>query len=161
MKTKLHKSTLRRQVARVAMLLAGLLAVVTGRSQPYSIDWHKISGGGAASANGQFALNGTIGQPDAGRAMAGGNYSLTGGFWAIYAVQNPGAPTLYIVKSGANAILYWPTTGSAGYLLESNGSVNAPGGWATVTPGPVSMGGFNYVTNQIVPGRTFYRLRHP
>lgn len=148
-------------MARVALLLVGLFAVVTSQAQPYSIDWHKVSGGGAASANGQYALNGTIGQPDASRAMAGGSYSLTGGFWAIYAVQTPGAPTLFILKTGANAVLYWPTNGSSGFLLESNGSVNAPGGWATVTPAPTVVGGSNYVTNAIVPGRAFYRLRHP
>ena len=50
--------------------------------QSYSIDWYKIAGGGGTSTNGQYAVTGTIGQPDAGGAMAGGNYSLTGGFWA-------------------------------------------------------------------------------
>ena len=32
--------------------------------------------------------------------MSGGNYSLTGGFWAISAIQTVGAPTLYISQSG-------------------------------------------------------------
>ena len=38
----------------------------------------------------------TIGQHGAGGPMTGGNYSLTGGFWALYAVQTPGAPLLKI-----------------------------------------------------------------
>ncbi len=148
------------QTIKYVFILSTGLLIRNAAAQNYNIDWHKVSGGGAVSANGQYAINGTIGQHDAGGAMAGGNYSLTGGFWAIYAVQTPGSPTLYIVKSGANAILYWPAP-STGYLLESNSSLQAPGGWATVTPGPVSMGGFNYVTNQMVPGKVFYRLRHP
>ena len=61
-------------------------------AQPYSIDWNKISGGGT-STNGQYAVTGTIGQPDVGGAMTGGNFSLTGGFWALISVvQTADAP---------------------------------------------------------------------
>ena len=42
-----------------------------------------------------YSVSGTIGQHDAGGPMTGGNYSLTGGFWALYAVQTPGAPCLH------------------------------------------------------------------
>ena len=56
------------------------------RAQSYSLDWHKIAGGGGTSTGGVYAVSGTIGQHDAGGPMAGGNYSLTGGFWAFYAV---------------------------------------------------------------------------
>ena len=48
--------------------------------QSYSIDRFAIAGGGGASTGGNFSLNGTIGQPEAG-TMSGGNYSLAGGFW--------------------------------------------------------------------------------
>jgi hypothetical protein len=41
----------------------------------------------------------TIGQPDAG-AMSGGNYSLTGGFWALISVvQMTGTPLLTIIST--------------------------------------------------------------
>lgn len=34
------------------------------------------------STGGEFELSGTIGQPDAGK-MSGGDFTLTGGFWAV------------------------------------------------------------------------------
>ena len=47
-----------------------------------TIDWYTIDGGGGFSAGGDFELEGTIGQPDAG-ALTGGDFALTGGFWAV------------------------------------------------------------------------------
>lgn len=56
-----------------------------GSGDTYEIDWHTIDCGGAMnSTGGGFELSGTIGQPDAGPAtgpMAGGGFSLEGGFW--------------------------------------------------------------------------------
>lgn len=52
-------------------------------AQPFDLSWHTIDGGGAMnSTDGTFSLSGTIGQPDAG-VMAGGTFTLTGGFWAV------------------------------------------------------------------------------
>src|SRR5271154_3027863 len=115
------------------ILLLSLLAPVSGFAQSYSIDWYKVSGGGGTSSNGQYVVSGTIGQHDAGGPMTNGNFSLPGGFWALYAVQTPGAPMLFITKSGNNAILSWSAS-AAGYLLEINPSLTAPGGWTTVSP---------------------------
>lgn len=48
----------------------------------YGLAWYTIDGGGHASATGgPYTLAGTMGQPDAGPIMAGGPYSLSGGFW--------------------------------------------------------------------------------
>ncbi len=138
-------------------LLAASAAVM---AQSYSIDWYKVSGGGGTSTNGQYAVSGTIGQHDAGGPMTGGTYSLTGGFWAIYAVQTPGAPYLFITQAGTNAILSW-SSAAAGFLLESKPGLATPGGWNTVSPDPTTMNGTNYVTNGIAPGNNYYRLRHP
>jgi hypothetical protein len=68
-----------------------------GFVQPYSIDWYKVAGGAGTSTGGVHAVSGTIGQPDAGTAMTGGSYSLTGGFWSLMSVvQTPGLPNLTI-----------------------------------------------------------------
>lgn len=59
------------------------LLVATGRPSvaDYAIDWFTIDGGGAMwTTGGDFALCGTIGQPDVGVAMAGGGFELLGGF---------------------------------------------------------------------------------
>src|SRR5262245_41656697 len=72
-----------------AMMLA-LLAIagsaLTAGAQSYSIDWYKIAGGGGTSTGSVYSVSGTIGQPDAGPTMSGGNYSVDGGFWGFIAV---------------------------------------------------------------------------
>ena len=51
------------------------------------IPFFSIDGGGAiASSGGQFELAGTVGQPEAGGIMSGGEFELTTGFWAILPV---------------------------------------------------------------------------
>ncbi len=58
-------------------------------AQTFELSWYTIDGGGAMfSTGGSFELSGTIGQPDAG-VMAGGNYTLIGGFWGGAGVSMP------------------------------------------------------------------------
>ncbi len=57
--------------------------------QPFTFDWYSVEGGGGGtSAGGDFAVSGTIGQPEAGD-MSGGSYSVAGGFWSAIALQPP------------------------------------------------------------------------
>src|ERR1035441_8169041 len=88
-------------------------------AQSYSIDWYKIAGGGGTSTGGTYQVSGTIGQPDASGAMSGGNYSVTGGFWSLYAVQTPGAPLLTITYAGNQAIVSWSPS-VTGWTLQTN-----------------------------------------
>ena len=125
-------------------------------AQPYSIPWYKVAGGGGTSTNGQYSLSGTIGQHDAGGAMAGGNYSLTGGFWSLIAVvQTPGAPLLTITYAGNQAVVSWPLP-STGWTLQTNSQVGTTP-WGNYT-GPVVN---NSVTNAPPKGNLFFRLTHP
>jgi hypothetical protein len=68
-----------------------------------------------------YSVSGTIGQPDAGPTMSGGNFSVDGGFWGIIAaVQTPGAPMLSIACTTTNTVvLSWPPP-SIGYQLQQN-----------------------------------------
>jgi len=129
-------------------------------AQSYSIDWYKISGGGGTSTNSQYAVTGTIGQPDASlQQMSGGNYSLTGGFWALISVvQMPGAPTLYISHSGNTVTVYWQDV--AGWSLEQNNNLTMPANWTT-SGGVTSSGGTNSLTLTNPPGNLFFRLHQP
>ncbi len=137
---------------------AFLFLTLTGHAQTYRIDWYKVSGGGGTSSNGQYVVSGTIGQQDASGAMTGGNYSLTGGFWALYAVQTTGAPLLTISVSGANAVLTWPTNAAA-FTLESTRSLGAAAVWTTNLTAPVVVNGQNTVTNPITGTQMFFRLQ--
>jgi hypothetical protein len=125
--------------------------------QGYSINWHKIAGGGGTSTNGQYALSGTIGQHDAGGPMSGGSYSMTGGFWAfISVVQTPGAPILYISHSGTTVTVYWQNV--SGWLLQQNSSLSAPAGWAQNDSWTTS-NGTNYLNLTSPTGNMFFRLK--
>jgi len=132
-----------------------VLATLSAYAQTYAIDWYKVSGGGGMSSNGQYTVSGTIGQHDAGGPMTGGNYSLTGGFWALYAVQTPGAPLLTITYSGNQAIVSWPPS-VTGWTLQTNNNL-ATGTWGNYL-GAV---GNNSVTNSPLKGNLFFRLTQP
>ncbi len=123
-------------------------------AQNYSVDWDKISGGGGTSSGGQYSVSGTIGQHDAGSAMTGGNYSLTGGFWSLFAVQTPGAPLLTITYSGNQAIVSWPA--AAGWTLQTNNNL-ATGAWGNFAGSVIN----NRATNSPPAGNLFFRLIHP
>ena len=137
-------------------LLLRLLTTLV-RAQTYSIDWHKIAGGGGTSTGGVYSISGTIGQHDASTPLTSGPYSLTGGFWAIIsAVQTPGLPNLTITHSGNNVIVSWPNTGS--YTLQQNPNVANPAGWTTSAYSINSLNGTNSITLISPTGNLFFRL---
>src|SRR5262245_32831185 len=133
-------------------------ASLTASAQSYSIDWYTIDGGGGTSSGGQYTLSGTIGQPDAGTS-SGGSYTLEGGFWSgIYAVQLPGSPILTITLSGPNAIVSWPESGTAGFVLQESTTLN-PGSWANSGSTVTTAGGIKSVTVPNI-GLKYFRLKN-
>jgi len=61
--------------------------------------------------------------------MSGGSYSLTGGFWSLYAVvQTPGAPPLNISSSGNTVMVYWQAV--SGWNLQTNNNLAIPANWS-------------------------------
>jgi hypothetical protein len=149
-----HSKTWRSFVA----LLLFLATAITGHAQ-YSIDWFTIDGGGGASSNGQFTVAGTVGQPDAGVAMSGGNFSVSGGFWSLIAVvQTAGAPTLTVTHSGTSVMISWPAS-STGYSLEHNSNLSLPNNWSAVSQGSTLNNGVFSVTIPLTAGNDFFRLK--
>ena len=141
-------------------LLIGLLVPSMGFAQNYSIDWYKVSGGGGTSTGGTYQVSETIGQPDASGAMSGGNYSVTGGFWAlIRVVETPGTPLLIITHSGNSVIISWPDSGN--YTLQQNGSLSVPAGWTTSGYTISTANGTNSITIPSPTGNLFFRLVNP
>ena len=137
-----------------------LLATAASRAQSYSVDWYKISGGGGTSTGGTYQVSGTIGQPDASGAMTGGNYSLTGGFWALISVvQTPGAPTLYISHSGNTVTVYWQDV--SGWNLVQSGNLTTPIASWSASSSPTLTNGTNYLTLVNPAGNQFFRLKNP
>jgi hypothetical protein len=142
------------------LLCLAFLLCQSASAQNYSIDWYKIAGGGGTSTEGTYQVSGTIGQPDAGGPMTGGNYSLTGGFWALISVvQTAGLPNLSIAQSGNSVIVSWPSTGS--YTLQQNNNLAAPGGWTTSGYTITTSNGTNSITITSPTGHLFFRLKQP
>jgi hypothetical protein len=123
------------------------------QGQSYSINWYKIAGGGGTSTGGVFTVTGTIGQPDASGAMTGPGYSLTGGFWSLYAVQTPGAPLLTITYIGNQAVVSWSPS-VTGWILQTNANLATPT-WGNYLGTVVN----NSITNAPPRGNVFFRLK--
>lgn len=70
---------------KTALLALILLLAAPAAAQDYEITRYTIAGGGIVeSTGGDWTLSGTIGQWEATepRELKGGQWSLTGGFWA-------------------------------------------------------------------------------
>lgn len=152
------KTTLRQSIC-----LSLLFAAIGSRSaeaQGYSIDWRKVSGGGGTSAGGVYSVSGTIGQHDASSAMSAGPYAMTGGFWALYALQTPGAPLLRIFLTTSNtAVVAWPAP-STGFTLQVNTNL-ATTNWLAAGATVNVVGSENQIVVAPPSGRRFYRLIPP
>ncbi len=80
-------------VLAALLLVASVAAAQTGGG--YDLTWHTVDGGGGVVSKGDYALSGTVGQPDAGAALVGGDYTLSGGFWSG-AVVSQGRGKIYL-----------------------------------------------------------------
>jgi hypothetical protein len=90
--------------------------------------------------------------------MSGGNYSITGGFWAlINVVQTPGAPTLSISHSGAAVTVSWQAV--PGWNLVQNGNLTTPAGSWQASSGITTSNGVNYLNLANPAGTLFFRLK--
>jgi hypothetical protein len=131
------------------------LAPLIGLAAQYSIGWHKIVSGGGASTGGTYQVHGSIGQPDAGAVLSGGQYAVMGGFWSLaYVVQTPGAPVLTLSHVGNQTIVSWPSSAS-GWTLQTNNDLSSSN-WGNYV-GPIIN---NSVTTSLPKGNLFFRLQH-
>ncbi len=159
-KTRFVTVLLWKRNAKWSLLAVILLSPSLLFAQPYSISWYKIAGGGGTITNGQLSVTGTIGQADAGGPMTGPGYVLTGGFWALYAVQTPGAPVLSIQLTATNtALVFWSSV-ATGYALQVTTNLATPN-WVAATETVTNNGTIQYIISSPPTGNRFYRLKHP
>jgi hypothetical protein len=145
---------MKNHIRTFCLMIAGwLLALPTLHAQFYSVDWYKVAGGGGTSTGGVYSVSGTIGQPDASGAMSGGPYSVTGGFWSLYAVQTAGAPLLTITYAGNQAVVSWSPS-VTGWTLQTNANLATPT-WGNYLGTIVN----NSATNAPPGGNLFFRLK--
>ena len=108
------------------------------------------------STGGVYSVSGTIGQLDAGGPMTNGQYSVTGGFWALpTAVQVPGAPTLAISPAAPGlATISW-TPATPGFVLQESSALQ-PSNWTNSL-----IGATNPIVVPAAMPTKFYRLFKP
>ena len=142
----------------ILFVVAIVLVTSVARGQNYSVNWYKVAGGGGSSAGGSFRVSGTIGQHDAGGPMNGGSFSVTGGFWALQAVQTPGAPLLTITLTTTNtAMVSWPSP-STGFNLQQNNDLSTIS-WVTPAESVTDNGTIKYIIVNPPIGNRYYRLK--
>src|SRR5262245_59699511 len=158
MKTYISRLLISRLLGAALLVCAVVPAAL--HAQTYSIDWYTIDGGGGTSTGGVYSVSGTIGQPDAGGPMTGGNFTLSGGFWTLFAVQTPGAPILRIFLTTTNtAVVAWPAP-STGFNLQQNLALNTTN-WLSVTNEVLTIGGEKRVIISPPSGNRYFRLKSP
>jgi hypothetical protein len=141
------------------LLLGGGLCMAQAQTDTnYTIDWFKVAGGGGTSSNGQYSISGTIGQYDAGVQMSSDSYSLTGGFWSIYALQTPGAPILTVTSVSNTVVVSW-TSFATNYVLVQNLNL-ATTNWV-LSDYPITTNGdtVSITITSPPPGNLFFRLK--
>ena len=145
----------------ISILLLALTAA-TVHAENYSLDWFTIDGGGGTSTGGVYSVSGTIGQPDAGPTMSGGNYTIDGGFWSLLSVvQTPGSPLLSIARTTTNMVaVFWPSP-STGFTLQQNINGIATVNWSNIVTTPTDDGTTKTVIVNPPTGNRYYRLFKP
>jgi len=148
---------------KLLLNLVTILAVAAAgvaSAQSYDLSWFTLDGGGGTSTGSVYSVSGTIGQPDAGGPMTNGPYSLTGGFWALYAVQTPGGPLLTITLTSPNTAMVWWPSPSTGFTLQQNTNLNTTN-WVTSSESVTDDGTNKFIVVNPPSGRRFYRLSKP
>jgi hypothetical protein len=80
----------------LTLVVASLVAFLAlAASNVFSIPWWTVDSGGGTSLGGNYAVSGTIGQPDTSPLMSGGEYTVVGGFWGG-AITPPSPNLVYL-----------------------------------------------------------------
>ncbi len=79
--------------AQIALTIVALLVIATISTRldmpialaqsggGYTLSWWTVDSGGGSSNGGDYAVSGSLGQPDAGALLGGGQFGVQGGFW--------------------------------------------------------------------------------
>src|SRR5262245_37808613 len=116
-------------IGLIVLTASSFLAAHAQSGADFNLSWNITSTGSGACGGGGFALNGTVGQPEAASAI-GGSFSLHGGFWPGMDSQEIG-PALRIAQDGWYVKLSWATNAAGFSLYKSVSLANRV--WTVVT----------------------------
>lgn len=92
-----YKQTKRTLLLALVILLTQVGSIWGQAAGHYGVTWWTIDNGDGLRTGGNYVLDGTTGQPDAG-SFSSGLYSLNGGFWAIAGAKPPADPVDLIAQ---------------------------------------------------------------
>ena len=146
--------------ALLGMIISGASFAVT-----FTIDWHKVAGGGGTSADGFYTLSGTLGQAEAGQPMSGGIYAVTGGAqFGDDGSDGPTVPLRIIAVQLGPRELHITMAGTPGHTfqLQSAASLTQPIAWSNLGASALAPGeGRLEFVDPSAPGARFYRITEP
>ena len=147
-------------LASSCIILPSVFCLRTWGQTNYTVDWSTTDAGGGTSTGGVYSITGAIGQPDAG-TLTGGAYTLHGGFWGIIAaVQTPGAPYLWVMRTETNTVCVWWAVSETSWQLQA--TTNLVTGGSLWSPCSYATNGATCVFVETLPlANRFYRLRKP
>jgi hypothetical protein len=140
------------------LVLALLAAPI--RAQEFTLDVVSFAAANPSSA-GQFSIQSSIGQSDAGSRTVTGDFSLLPGFWNAVTLISP---SLSLVRDGSNIVLLWPESTGPDFVLEQADTLTNPSSnitWTAVTATMETTGGFYRATLLLGSGNRFFRLHKP
>lgn len=147
-------------------LAAGLLLIAAARGADprFAVVSSTIDTGGGSSktANGRYAVEGTVGQADAGAVLksADSRYSVDPGFWTgVTIVQTPDAPLLKIRFVKGNAVISWPVS-VTGFTLQETSDLGNVSGWSATPMAVVDTATEHTVTVHATGVVKCFRLFH-
>jgi len=118
----------------------------------YDLSWNTVDGGGKRSTGGNYTLEGTIGQHDAG-TVNGGSYQLQGGFWKTHSsTPIPSVELSVSASTGTEAATTAITvTATASSAVTGDQTVNVAASGTGITSSDYTLNG---TTLTILDGQT-------
>jgi len=143
----------------LALALLGINLAPLGAAT-FTMTWPTIAAGASTSSGGGYHLSNTIGQTAVGQPLDSSDFSMTSGFWSLFAVPTSNAPLLTIWLTPTNTLVVsWPS-GSTGFSLQANGDLSTQN-WAP-PPEQIQNDGMNQFIVVTQPaGTRFFRLSKP
>jgi hypothetical protein len=135
MKNPIKRSTFLLALA-ILLLAGGIVLAQTGGG--YDLSWWTVDSGGGAVSGSSYTLAGTVGQPEPGPSLTGGNYTLYSGFWPGAGAEAPACP---VPLTGVS--VSGPSSGDTGQTLlftasPQPGNATAPVAYTWSSDGLIS-----------------------
>jgi len=130
-------------------------------SQSYQPGPFTIDGGGGYASGGEYALQGTIGQPDASAGLSGASFEIRGGY-RLTLVPTADAPEMSLkIRAASNEVeISWGLPDNGWVLEHSTSNDGTTTTWTEISPAQYQKDGVRRIVVRPLPKENrLYRLR--